>query len=63
MMAKATSMPGGMRQNANILGTIVFSRIKQAFEENNAALPGIQIATHGTSDGLGGEAYAAWMRG
>lgn len=56
------SMKGSMTQDANIVGTTVLSRINQAFEESGAPLPGIQIATHGAPDGLGGETYALWMR-
>ena len=56
------SMKGSMTQNANIIGTTVFSRINQTFEESGAPMPGIQIATHGAPDGLGGDAYTVWMR-
>lgn len=57
------SMQGSMTQEANLVGTTIFTRINQAFDEGGPTpTPGVAIATHGAPDGLGGDAYTIWMR-
>ncbi|WP_417772568.1 autotransporter outer membrane beta-barrel domain-containing protein, partial [Stappia sp.] len=57
------TMQGGMTQDANLVGMTIATRISQALDEGSSAPPpGVQIATHGAPDGLGGDAYTLWMR-
>ena len=59
---QTASVQGTMTQNANVAGVTVVNRINQAFDAGGAPAPGIEVATHGDAAGLGGEAYAVWMR-